>query len=138
MTNIYTIQGIEYALMICGACGVTHLMPEELRRECEKKGPRKSWRCPNGHERVYQESEADTVRRDRDRLKQRLAEKDDEIASAHRATAAAKGQITKLRKRISAGVCPCCNRHFTNLERHMKSKHSDVDLSNVANIGKVE
>lgn len=40
-----------------------------------------------------------------------------------RQLAARKGQITKLRKRIANGVCPCCNRHFTNLERHMHTKH---------------
>lgn len=36
---------------------------------------------------------------------------------------ATKGVITKIKKRIHNGVCPCCNRSFTNLERHMKSKH---------------
>ena len=25
-----------------------------------------------------------------------------------------------------AGTCPCCNRTFTNLARHMASKHKDV------------
>jgi hypothetical protein len=28
-----------------------------------------------------------------------------------------------MKKRAVAGVCPCCNRHFRELERHMASKH---------------
>ena len=38
---------------------------------------------------------------------------------------AAKGQISKLKKRASAGVCPCCNRSFQNLRRHMGNKHPE-------------
>ena len=64
-------------------------------------------------------SEREKLRRERDQLKQQLAYKDDEIA--------AKGkQLTRLQKRIHAGVCPCCNRTFTNVARHMKTKHPNV------------
>jgi DNA repair exonuclease SbcCD ATPase subunit len=38
---------------------------------------------------------------------------------------AARGQMTKLRNRVGKGVCPCCNRSFENLKRHMVSKHPD-------------
>jgi hypothetical protein len=31
-------------------------------------------------------------------------------------------------KRVNAGICPCCNRHFTDLERHMKSKHVEDNV----------
>lgn len=36
-----------------------------------------------------------------------------------------KAAKTKLKKRIQGGACPCCNRTFTNLERHMATKHPD-------------
>jgi chromosome segregation ATPase len=97
--------------------------------------------CPHGHQQHYTlgPSEEDRLRQERDRLKQRLAQKDDEIAAAcrtidaerekrdheRRRVSAAKGQITKLKRRASAGICPCCTRHFTDLERHMASKHPD-------------
>ena len=78
----------------------------------------------------YTESEADQLRRERDRLKQQLAQKDDEIRvqrdcreAAERSASARKGQITKLKKRAAAGVCPCCNRSFENLRRHIDSQH---------------
>jgi hypothetical protein len=65
-------------------------------------------------------------------MAQRIAEKDDEIRSerelreaAERSAAAAKGNVTKLRKRAAAGVCPCCNRTFLALQKHMAHKHPD-------------
>lgn len=39
---------------------------------------------------------------------------------------AAKGQLTKFKKRVGKGVCPCCNRHFKDLARHMETQHPDL------------
>ncbi len=33
--------------------------------------------------------------------------------------------MTKVKKRAANGVCPCCNRTFSDLARHMKAKHPD-------------
>lgn len=97
--------------------------------------------CPFGHGNVYspKPSEAETLRRERDRLKQesaRLAEmvRAAENSAAHeRARASAfKGQTTKLKKRIAAGVCPCCNRTFSNLARHISSQHPDILVASEA------
>jgi hypothetical protein len=30
-----------------------------------------------------------------------------------------------LHRRVGNGVCPCCSRSFTNLKRHIRSKHPD-------------
>lgn len=47
----------------------------------------------------------------------------DEKEAAERRVSAAKGQVTKLKNRTAAGVCPCCTRSFENLKRHMATKH---------------
>jgi hypothetical protein len=52
-----------------------------------------------------------TVRADRDRKEY-----------SRRAEKAAK---TRIKNRISKGVCPCCNRTFQDLQRHMTTKHPD-------------
>jgi len=102
-----------------------------------RREDKQTFYCPNGHSMAYSESEADRLRTERDRLAQRIAQRDDEIKdkqaeierqralneAAWRRVSAAKGQITKLKNRAAKGVCPCCNRHFTNLERHMHSQH---------------
>ncbi len=44
---------------------------------------------------------------------------------------ALKSEITKRRKiekRVANGVCSCCNRQFSDLHAHMKTKHKDYAL----------
>ncbi len=46
--------------------------------------------------------------------------------TAKREVATQKGKVTKLRNRAKAGLCTLgCNRHFTNLQNHMASKHGN-------------
>lgn len=123
----------------CGTCGVWHALPTKMHETCIEEGG--FWHCPNGHLRGYSEGkkEREAVRRERDLLKQRVAQKDDEIKSlreqrqaAERQVAASKGQVTKLRNRAGAGVCPCCTRTFRQLTLHMKNKHPTFRAEQVA------
>lgn len=91
-----------------------------------------SFYCGYGHSQVYikGENEETKLRRERDRLVQRLAEKDDDIRrqqelveQTQRQLSAAKRRVTRIKNRVSNGACPCCNRTFENLQRHMTSKH---------------
>jgi hypothetical protein len=116
----------------CLVCGVQYCLDAEFDRYRERgakddDGSPLGWYCPNGHSLVYRESEADRLRlrRERDRLRQRLAQRDDEIKSLEAQRGAALGQVTKLRNRVGNGVCPCCSRSFTNLRRHMDTQHPD-------------
>ena len=97
--------------------------------------------CPYGHQQHFKSNDElndeAKLRQERDRLRQQLAEKDDEIIAANRAVArerekrdhekrrvaAARGQVTRLKNRAAAGVCPCCNRTFQNLATHMQKQH---------------
>lgn len=116
--------------MQCGECGIEFAVPDAFYNERKNDRPRLGWYCPNGHSRIFCEGESDKLRRERDRLVQRLAEKDDAIRqqreqreAAERRAAAARGQVTKIKNRVGRGVCPCCNRSFENLSRHMSSQH---------------
>ena len=112
----------------CPVCGVVYGLDPDFYKYREqggkKDGSKANWYCPNGHSLIIMDSEADQMRRERDRLQQRIAEKDDDIKRLQRETAAARGQVTKIRKRVHAGVCTDCHRTFPNLAAHMKSKHS--------------
>lgn len=112
----------------CPVCFIVYSAPKALFEARRKDG--KSFFCPNGHSLSYRENENDRVRQERDRLKQdqawyeqRLASEREDRAAAERRAAAARGQVTKLKNRASAGLCPCCNRSFVNLQRHMATKH---------------
>lgn len=88
--------------------------------------------CPAGHRQHYTESEIT-------KLKKQIEQKERELTSARewsnslrkqrdtaeRKASAQKGVVTRIKNRIHNGVCPCCKRHFANLERHMKNQHPD-------------
>lgn len=115
MTDIWTT---------CPNCGIRFGVPThylESRRE-----DKKIFYCPNGHDLSYQESLLDKVSRERDQLKQQLARKDDEIAAAKTLQTKAEQKAKRIAKRANAGVCQCCTRTFSNLARHMATKHPDV------------
>ena len=113
----------KFTLMCCGDCGIEFQVPDHFYNERYKTG--KGWSCPNGHNRAFKESEADKLRRERDRLKQDAARLEDErreaVARAERAEKAHK----KLKKRTAAGTCPCCKRTFSNMSEHMKHQHPE-------------
>ena len=115
----------------CIACGV--IFGVEASYQQRRKDDHKDYSCPNGHWQHYLgKTEADKLReqlRDTEnRLKFVRDQRDgaDRRADhAERRLAATKGVVTKMKKRASAGICPCCTRHFENLERHMATKHPD-------------
>lgn len=130
-----TIFDTNLAIHECPTCGVRHGIPHALEKSALNDRGQRGQRiyCPNGHTWYFSgQTEAEKLRLERNRLKQRLAEKDDRIAQeikwreeSERTAAAYKGVATKLKKRIKAGVCPCCNRHFGNLQAHIETKHPD-------------
>lgn len=130
----YPIQTRNGTLWVetCFSCKTTFAMSDSVHTAALERREKMSFFCPNGHSQVYVsgETEADELRRERDRLKQEQAYLNDRLTEAEsgkrlaeRRAAAAKGQVTKLKKRAAAGVCPCCNRTFSDLQRHMHSKH---------------
>lgn len=124
----------------CARCKCEMFLPDALY-EAAKRSPKISFYCAYGHEQHFPagETEAEKLRRERDRLAQRIAEKDDEIRrqrelkeAAERRAAAARGQVTKIRNRVGAGVCPCCSRTFSQLARHMAAKHPEFKAEEAA------
>lgn len=124
--------GVSLYVTDCASCGVIFAMTTEFEKR--RRHDHKTWYCPNGHSLVFNDET------DEERLKRELKAAQDNTAywrgrqadasksleSERRSHAATKGQLTKVKKRIGNGVCPECNRHFTNVERHMMSKHTEV------------
>jgi chromosome segregation ATPase len=82
--------------------------------------------CPNGHSQHFTESEVARLSKKLEE-QMRVATKMAECARmAERSAQKAQAETKRLKRRISAGVCPCCNRTFQNLARHMKSKHPET------------
>lgn len=139
---------LGFAHHSCWKCKIEFYIPDALHnalyatRNSESKA---SAYCPNGHGFVirseFEEQQNDKIRRERDQLKQDAARLEDEkrdlqnkmrekeaesrrkLRDKDRKISAAKGQVTKIKNRVGAGVCPCCNRTFAQLAMHMSKQH---------------
>lgn len=125
------IRGAHHVVTDCGKCGVTYTVPRAMYDSM--------WRnsgfahCPNGHQRGYPigNVEQEDLRRERDRLKQRVAQLNDSVKEAADRAEKTAAELTRHKKRASAGTCPCCNRTFQNMSIHMRKQHPEYVKSNV-------
>lgn len=115
---------VDFVVRQCSECGITYCLPSNFSRaRCDDHN---SWYCPNGH------SQYVPAKSDAEKLRERLAEEQKKLANAQfeliaekqRAETAEKSK-KKLQQRIKNGACPCCHRQFTQLTRHMKTKHPE-------------
>lgn len=120
--------------MHCGECGIEFGVPDHFYKERKENGT--GWCCPNGHNRVFRESDVTKLERERNILKQQNARLADEAAAAISAREKSERESKRLKKRISAGTCPCCNRTFSNMAAHMKTQHPELLGANVVQIKK--
>lgn len=108
----------------CGECGGTYAIDSRYYRQRQQGGG--YWNCPYcqiiwG----FSKDASETVK-----LKRKL-ENIEAVAERERSwrkdterrLSATRGVVTRIKNRVSNGVCPCCNRHFRNLYKHMESKH---------------
>lgn len=81
----------------CSTCGYTNHYPGESDVERERRL------------RAAAEDQRNTLR--------------DRCERAQRRLTAQRGVTTRIKNRIGKGICPCCNRTFKNLQRHMRNQH---------------
>lgn len=126
---------VHFEHIQCAQCRVSFGMTPDTKATLRRQAEKGTFYCPHGHAQhfISGPSEAELLRRERDRLKQDAARMVEDVEraraqrdSAERSARAYKGQTTRIRKRAKAGLCPCCNRHFENLHRHMETKHPDM------------
>ena len=116
----------------CPDCGGVYAIAQEYKDEARKKGGFKQcWTCPYCKTvRGFGEGEADRLRaqiaeleRSRKWEEQQRLNAEREANHFRKSRDGIKGALAKERKRVGNGVCPCCNRTFVNLQRHMVTKH---------------
>lgn len=133
MSTYTEIQTFKTITCCVAGCGIGFAMTDDYYAARERDGGQ--WYCPNGHRQHFTttiehklRAELDQMKSDRDWQKRRreFAERDAEFA--RRQASARKGQLTKIRKRIAAGVCPvpgCKRSGFNNVAKHIASMHPD-------------
>lgn len=118
-TITYTEELVTHACW----CGINHAIPRNLDRQAREKGT--AVYCPLGHKWIIGETENDRLQKRLAALEGNLKYERERLEREQRSHAATKGQLTKERKRTAAGMCPCCQRSFVQLARHMKNQHPD-------------
>lgn len=151
-TLLQNKENIKYDTMVtlvtiqCYKCCVPFAIPERLNQVL--KDTKETFYCPNGHGQIYTKSTESILREqlakaEQDRLKSEQDLKNQLAASRQSTnfwnerfskqvteTKKVKTRLKNTRLRIAHGVCPCCNRTFEDLARHMKSKHPEfIDTS---------
>ena len=125
-STIYDTHADQLVVHTCW-CGIRHAIPSSLSRQATHNG--RAVHCPLGHEWVKKETEAERLKK---KLQRERADHDQSWAAWRDEKQSLKNQIrsqkaakTRIKNRVAAGVCPCCNRTFQNLHRHMQSQHPD-------------
>lgn len=127
--STYVEVGISFYLKDCDACGMHFAIPSDIERRCADE--KRAWWCPGcGHRWYYGLTTTEKLRKELEqkdlaieaerRMKENARAQRD---AAQRSLNSQRGATTKLKNRIKNGLCPCCRRSFTDLQRHMKTKH---------------
>lgn len=121
---------IKLLIEVCcnSGCGIMFAVPENW--QLQKRRDHSSFYCPNGHSQHYlTESDAEKANRLAELKAQAIVNEERHlrlVAEAERDKAVRAKN--KIERRIAKGVCPCCNRQFSDLHKHMKMKHKSYGL----------
>jgi len=108
----------------CLTCGIQYAIPDDYDQELRKN--HREFYCPRGHAQYYpSETEEERLRKALLKEQKKRKEYQEEYTKLNRQLNDTLEQYGKLKKRVNAGVCPYCRRHFANVEQHIQSKHKD-------------
>lgn len=113
-----TIKVTENLVTTSCWCGINYAIPAPLDLVARENG--QTVYCPLGHQWSYTEPEIPAMQKKLDAAVAARRAAEDQLAAANR-------ERERQATRTKNGVCPCCNRSFVQLARHMKSQHPDFD-----------
>lgn len=115
-------------------CGIHLAVPENLLHWARQSKANAIY-CPLGHTFVFGNSFEEKLKKEQERraeAERRAQATRDLLAAEERSHAATRGHLTRTKRRVAHGVCPCCNRTFQQLDRHMQAKHPGFVKENAA------
>lgn len=123
ITSVATVHLEETS---CCVCGTPFAIPAVMLSDKRKTAG--SIYCPSGHCIGWTETEADRLRKKLATETNLRTQAELNAARALDRQQEAEAMLRKHEKRSANGVCPCCNRSFINMQRHMKTKHPEFKL----------
>ena len=125
-------QSVALEAMACIHCGAVYAISKAVCDQARQSGGYHY--CPHCRGNQGWRGEAEDQRRAAEiaNLKAQISRADEQARRARqdaehfeKSRNAYKGQVTKIKARAGRGMCPCCNRFFENLHRHMATKHPE-------------
>lgn len=117
--TVYTVLTVTS----CSQCYVPFAVPKEFWDNGWNYGG--EIYCPRGHRMTFGPGRVKEMEQEAVRLRARLDQQQARAAHMERSRSAVKGQLTKVRRRVGNGICPCCNRTFSDLAKHMTNQHPE-------------
>lgn len=117
------VDAQEYVVVNCGAEEHGGAFMFAVTREFydwTRRG--NGWTCPMGHSRRWL---GDSPEQKLQKAEARETALRDQLEASIRDGEAQRVELARIRQRIANGVCPCCNRSFDNVRRHIASQHPD-------------
>jgi hypothetical protein len=122
MTKTYT-ETITLQEETCASCGITFAVPSHWLKNKQSTG--EGFCCPNGDRLSFAKGTETMLREKLQSEQERYRQLELQLTNAQDQLQATTQELQKHKKRVANGVCPCCNRSFTQLQRHMKTKHPE-------------
>jgi len=126
------VNGVSIQMYVsdCPNCGVVYGITNAY--EVRRREDGKNFYCPNGHGGSFGESEIAKAQRlqatAESQMRVARVSRDaarDQAEASERSARAYRGQVTRIKNKIAAGVCPVgtCRRPFSNVQAHIKTQH---------------
>lgn len=123
METTVQYMSVTYEHLKCWVCGCNFAVDQFLLNNMREQD--KVCHCPNGCRLGFGESKASQLEKQLTAERARHDQTRATLGDARRSNIALRGVVTRTKKRVGKGVCPCCNRHFRELERHMADMHPE-------------
>ena len=126
MAELSLNTDLRFKTTNCITCGCVIVLEEH--QYAQRLKDRENYYCPNGHNQHFiAETEESKLRRQVADLQTREATaKREADYQRKRAEEEAAGKVKaqqRLKRLTKSGLCPCCRRNFTNVKRHIETKH---------------
>ena len=122
MATLTFTETLVMKLIYCANCNIPFAISEN--HQDRMRETHEGFYCPNGHSNIYNGLNPE------EKLRAELKRKEQELANVVTEKIIMKNDFEntiKIKdrklKRLTNGVCPCCNRTFSNLHNHMKKQH---------------
>ena len=123
--NFTATRTTTYTTETCYACGMQFAMTDEFYRRCRNNHDIFFY-CPQGHRQHYlHETTEQRLLRERDDARSARDSYKASRDTAWRSAAAHKGQVTRIKRKVAKGECPCCKETFKDLKSHMEGQHPE-------------